>query len=327
MKYRKICKVIAGLCITALLVANSSLKVSASAADGGSQPRDQVDFISRSDGFTVIDDNDLFSNMKEMMPGQTMSNTIALKNGSDQAVTFYLAARADYDSTPAGRLVTDTKKHWMEDLIRKIELTITRGSVVIYRGPASGDPSDAGTPGYEGDKVQGTMVDGVYGINLGYVPANEAIYLTATIEIPGEALDNSYQDSFACVKWIFCVEGSDPVNPVPTTDPGDSGPGRPGTDEPVSAATPGPSIPAVTPLPDEIIHGDQNPESGIEIIEPDDVPLSHPDVVIEIDKDGVPLAKTGGRVLYFKQAGIILLVMLAGLTALEIVRKKTKKAE
>lgn len=153
------------------------------------------------------EDKDLFSNMKNLMPGDVISNTVAIANRSSRSVTIYLKAYPDFTSADGITAVRGDStasaegKTFRDDILNQISMTLKLGDTVIYEGSADGlTPADGYTALTEGD----------YGISLGNFPANNQQILTVTLQLPGPVFDNSFADSFDAVDWVFCVEGTTP---------------------------------------------------------------------------------------------------------------------
>lgn len=167
----------------------------------------------------VYQDNDLFSNMKELMPGATVTNTVEMKNLSSREVTMYLRAYPDFvtkdNGASAERDRTETSetgdkstadpagKTFRNDILDQIDMTLTLGDKVIYKGSADGKTPEAGYT---------AMTTADYGIKLGSFAAGEEKKLEIKLVLPGPKFDNSFANSFDAVDWVFCAEGTTPDN-------------------------------------------------------------------------------------------------------------------
>ena len=280
MKKRFLKQLICGF-VFVVFLANTAVKAFAA--------EDSVEFTDRYKKIEIKDDNDLFSNMKELLPGGNAVSSIKLKNSSAAPVSFYLYAVVNKDSA----VVQD--KVYAENLIKIIELTLRKnGTELVYQGPASGNPADA----KQGQTVYKSMVldssNTIYGINLGSVKPGEVMELSAEINVPGNEVGNDYQNTYALVDWKFCCEGIDPI-PSSTV------------------------IPVVTPV---VVSQPDVPYND-PIITPG--PTATPPVTIEVPDDptpeGDPLPKTGSFALYINQIGALLFVLIVGLVILEKARK------
>lgn len=152
-------------------------------------------------------DKDLFSNMKDLMPGDTVENQVSLSNNSGRAVTIYLKPYADFKSADGITAVRDKSvasadsKTFRDDILDQIEMTLKLDDKIIYEGSADGVKPKAG---YE------TVSDENYGMNLGSFAAGSKKNMVITLKLPGPTFDNSFADKFDAVDWIFCVEGTTP---------------------------------------------------------------------------------------------------------------------
>lgn len=290
-------RIAAALSAVVLLAANSVEAFAASDADS-------VEYNSRYD-FTIGADRDLFSNMKELMPGAQVSNTISIQNNSNSSVTFYLKAEPDYEAVAGnihaaknsqnGSVVTIDDKKFVEGMLEKLQLTVVYDGKTIYEGPASGT-----TNSLSGGNLGG---EGAYGYKLGAVNGKTTKKLTVTLNVPGAEFGNEYQNAFTAVDWIFYAEG---------ISGGGGEPDNPG-------------------------HGDRDdpddPDDGpgrVVVINEGDVPLASmgdEDVNIVIEEGQVPLAslaKTGGEIFYMKQLAVLLVILIFGLITINRVEKKKR---
>lgn len=167
----------------------------------------------------VYQDNDLFSNMKELMPGATVTNTVEMKNLSSREVTMYLRAYPDFvtndNGVTAERDRTETSetgdkstadptgKTFRDDILDQIDMTLTLGDKVIYKGSADGKTPEAGYTALTTEDL---------GIKLGSFASNSTKKLEVKLVLPGPKFDNSFANSFDAVDWVFCAEGTTPDN-------------------------------------------------------------------------------------------------------------------
>ncbi len=255
-------------------------------------------------------DKDLFSNMKNLVPGDTISNTVTLSNKSSRAVTIYMKAFSEFTSEDGVTAVREGSEAFAEgktfrkDLLDQIEMSLKLGDQIIYRGSADGN---APAEGYQ------ALTAGDYGLSLGSFEAGQTEELVVTLTLPGHAFDNTFADRFDAVDWVFCVEGTTPTPPDP--DPG-----------PKPDPDPNPD-PRPDPRPDPVgpddgdgdseDDGDYNPP--ITIIPDPEVPLgpytggSGDSNVLILDED-VPLAslpKMGDAGIHGYVFGILLVLLAA----------------
>lgn len=294
---RKLIKVITTcFCVAAILAMNC---VEVFAAADPFAMASSVD-LNGQDDFKINagKDNDLFSNMKGLMPGDEVSNTISINNNSSRRVTFYLKASCDYKASGKdavngnGKVVTVDGKIFHEDLLDLIDMTISADNTVIYSGKASGKTMDG---------QDSELITSNYGIKIGDVAAKASAQLTVTIKLPGAEMTNEYMDAFGAVDWMFIVEGSNSPSGGGGDDHGGGGGNNPGG---------GTVIETVEEVP--VPMGELVPENP-------------GDVNIYLDDGQVPLAglaKTGGSVLYVKEIGILLIALLFGLAAVDKIRKR-----
>lgn len=203
MKRDKIKRLVAGLCAMVVLAMGSTTALAADTVDVNGSGR-------ASDTTKVVvgyQDKDLFSNMKDLMPGDVISNEIAVSNQSGRAVTIYLKAYSQFDSEDGLTAHRETSeasaegKTFRGDILDQISMTLRMGDEILYRGSADGnDPEE----GYE------AMTAGDYGISLGSFAAGSQKALTVELTLPGPEFDNSFADKFDAVDWVFCVEGTTP---------------------------------------------------------------------------------------------------------------------
>lgn len=159
--------------------------------------------------FTVGKNRDLFSNMKNLMPGDTIENTVAITNNSSRNVSFYFRVRpGDISSIEAdsedAAAVEGLNYH--AGLLDIISMEIWRGENLLYQGNASGSKT-AGEAG------------GV--IALGEVETGRVLNLRIVVKLPGKEMTNEYAAAFSKLDWQFIAEGSD--GEIADDSGGDSG--------------------------------------------------------------------------------------------------------
>lgn len=154
---------------------------------------------------TVLDDDDLFSNMKELLPGDQVSNDVTITNNSDQEVTFYMYAEVK----DSHKNIAMSDKTYSATLLSMLQLQLTMGGNVFYNGPLSGNPTDARS----GQLVNGSLVldksKSLYGITLCKLPAKSSATLKIDLSVPGIEMDNDFQKTFTAVDWVFICNGTD----------------------------------------------------------------------------------------------------------------------
>lgn len=199
-------------------------------------------------------DKDLFSNMKDLMPGDTVSNEIAVSNQSSRSVAIYLKAYSQFSSEDGVTAHRDASmasaegKTFRGDILDQITMTLKMGDEILYQGSADGEnPAE----GYE------AMTAGDYGISLGRFAAGSQAVMTVEITLPGQEFDNSYASKFDAVDWVFCVEGSTPSSGGGGGSSGGGGGGNPNVG------------PGVTPIEDSEVPLGPGDSTNVVIADPE----------------------------------------------------------
>lgn len=299
----------------------------------------KVILIDKAQQLQILEDKDLFDNMKDTMPGDTKLETVLIENKINQSVTFYLYATVDSLELDNPEIVAG--KNYMTELMKQVHLTVYNKttSTFIYKGPATGNPADKiGNQEIFGSMVQNVDGNGGYGVLLGTLSRNSSMELEVTITLPGASMDNSYQDSFGYVNWVFASVGDDPTptdvptqtpTPTPTTPtPGTPTPTPEGTPTvtPTQTPTPTPTPTKGQPTPTEtpsIIPTPDGSDEGTPT--PTDVTIDEDDEGKPVISEGNDLPKTGGGVTYITPLLSILVVLGLGLFLLDKVHKKKIK--
>lgn len=211
----------------------------------GEQDTDSsVEWINADKTYTSTD---LFPEFKNVMPGDTLSQTVYIKNdwtSKDYIRLYMTAVLHDVEKNPvssevASMLVGKTDQEKLDNMhgfLHQLTLTVKNGDTVIY----SGHPDELAT-GFEKDEPYA----------FGRIHSGDTVKLDVTLEVPIE-LDNDYADAIGEVDWLFTWSGhnsgggKDPdPTPKPTPDPG---PTPPDPDpEPEPTPEPEPDIP-LTPV-------------------------------------------------------------------------------
>lgn len=161
-----------------------ALAVPASAASS-------VTFTSKSsvtvaDG-TAYHKTDLFEDFKEVMPGDSRTETITITNkiAGSSYITICIKAiphtDGTYDANPNNKL-TDS----MDDFLRQMTMTVQQGSKEIYSGPAN--------KGWEMDKSKGVKIN-----------YNRSADLTVTLTVDIN-MGNDYQDHLGEIDWVIYAD-------------------------------------------------------------------------------------------------------------------------
>ena len=128
---------------------------------------------------------DLFPDLKDVMPGDSVTQTIRLKNDANNRIKIRLYLRA-----LGGHLES-------EEFLSQLKLTVSKNTnTIMFEGPAH---------------KTGNLTDWTY---LGTLYSGGTIDLTVKLEVPVE-LDNRFQDAAGYLDWVFYVEEL----PVESTDP------------------------------------------------------------------------------------------------------------
>lgn len=135
-----------------------------------------VTFLNKADEFIVSPlDKDLFTNFKDVMPGDTLVQPITVENdgGNDFAIKMYMR-------------VYPIAEEYM-DFLSQMTMTLENDGVVFYQ-----------------DTIDQTMALEEY-ILLAELKPGEFINLDVTLEVP-LALNNEYADMLGELDWEFMLE-------------------------------------------------------------------------------------------------------------------------
>lgn len=126
------------------------------------------------------ENTDLFQNFKNLLPGDTVDQTITVQNTTPHIVRLWLAA------DPA---VAEAD----QDFLSQMQLTVKAEDSTIF--DATADQQDGLAP----------TEDSPYGVLLGTFKNRGTVQLTATIKVP-ETLGNDYMGKAGIVPWTFTAE-------------------------------------------------------------------------------------------------------------------------
>lgn len=157
-----------------------------------------VTFEGKSQGFALDGHNqltttDLFGNFKNLMPGDSVSETITIRNVARDCdyIKLYIRAvpHSDGSNAPVSDRVNDLELNVasMENFLSQLYMEVYQGSNRIYHGSP--------------DELDGFR-DNVY---LGRYKKNQGTTLTVTLNVPAD-LDNEYAFRAGEVDWVFTVE-------------------------------------------------------------------------------------------------------------------------
>ena len=125
----------------------------------------QVAFEGGAAGMVRVGD-DFFANWGQLMPGDTVTDKVTLKNGYRRAVSLHFRTETIADDA----------------LLKALSLEIKSGDEVVYSGTLDGAVKDA--------------------VEVARLKSGEEKSLTYTLHVPNE-LDNQYALSQTKTKWIF----------------------------------------------------------------------------------------------------------------------------
>lgn len=155
-----------------------------------------VTFEGKSQGFALDGHNqltatDLFGNFKNLMPGDSVSETITIQNVARDCdyIKLYIRAVPHGSGNGLSGEVAEIEDSVasMQDFLSQLYMEVYQGSSRIY----SGSP----------DQLDGFR-DNVY---LGQYKKNQGTTLTVTLNVPAD-LDNEYAFRAGEVDWVFTVE-------------------------------------------------------------------------------------------------------------------------
>lgn len=247
MKRSKLLKKITALAIGAMMTL--TMGSAAFAADS------QVTYQGGADAFVMVPENtDLFQNFKGVMPGDTLAQTITVKNTVSKSggVRIYLKAESA-DETING-------------FLKQMTLTVKQGDTVLSEAVA--------------DQTAGLTEN----VLLGNFSQNEDVKLDVLLQVP-LTMGNEFQDAAGTIHWVFTAEEIDSTGGNTGTGGGGGSTGGGGGGR--SDLT----TPNTTTIVDDAVP--QAPGSIGEIIEeilPDNVPLAFLPKTGDGSVDGILLA-------------------------------------
>lgn len=136
---------------------------------------------------TEFTETDLFSNFKEVMPGDVLEQTITVENRNtefDYLKVYLRAVPHDESNAPVANVTAEDSN----ELLAQLLLKVWNDGELIYED----SPDDPGS-----------LANGVF---LGKIAANETIPLKAELTVPLE-LTSEFADRIGEVDWEFIFEG------------------------------------------------------------------------------------------------------------------------
>ena len=135
-------------------------------------------------------DTDLFDNFKNMMPGDTRTQTVVVTNNyrTFDRIKVYLRAIPHGEDNPLSDIVSEYETlDSMKDFLSKLSMTVRANGRIIY----SASP----------DKLDGLSSN----VLLGTIAYGETVKLDVELSIPAD-LGSEYSNRMGKVDWIFTVE-------------------------------------------------------------------------------------------------------------------------
>lgn len=197
---KKTCKTIASLAMMLVLL----LGIGATAyADG------TVNYQGGAEKFVFLPgssytDTDLFDGFKGVMPGDTLTQTVEVRNRflGTGSVRIYLRAVAhDEQENPLSSAVAASGETvaTMSDFLSQLYMEVWQGDKCIYTGSP--------------DELDGLKNN----VLLGTIPRFKSTTLTVKLQVPAE-LGNEYANRVGEVDWVFTAEELDPQGNPKTGD-------------------------------------------------------------------------------------------------------------
>jgi hypothetical protein len=211
---------------------------------------------------------------KGMLPGDTVSFTVALSNQTSHPVVFYMRAHAmNQDETETLR--EDLHDVFSEtaaaDLLNDVNITITDlvagAGEILYKGTLAGAMT-GGKQIYDG-QTGAQNAAGFGGVRLGTMQANTVGYMNVTLSLSA-ASKAVNANMLAAVNWQFAAEWENSDSTTPTSS-GSPPPSR----DPTPGDTSSPSDPFDTSEPESTTDTPSYPDSPTATY-PSDAPADTP---------------------------------------------------
>ena len=152
-------------------------------------------------------DSDLFDGFKGAMPGDTLTETVTVKNeqkGCDKVKIYLRAVPHGADNALSEAVAEIETVATMEDFLSQLTMTVKQGDKVLFEA----------TPAELGGLAENVL--------LGTFKYGETAELTVELSVPME-LGNEYANRAGEVDWVFTAEEINDPKTTPQT--GESGPG------------------------------------------------------------------------------------------------------
>ena len=197
---KKTCKTIASLVMMLVLLLGIGAPAYADGTVSYKGGAEKFVFLPGS-GYT---DTDLFDGFKGVMPGDTLTQTIEVRNrflGTGSVKIYLRAVAHDEQANPLSPNVAATGETVasMSDFLSKLYMEVWQGGTRIYTG----------TP----DQLDGLKNN----VLLASVPRGKSVTLTVVLGVPSD-LGNEYANRVGEVDWVFTAEELDPQGNPKTGD-------------------------------------------------------------------------------------------------------------
>ena len=272
---------------------------------------------SKEENLYAVSDGGLFDNLKGLVPGDKVINTVHVRNDSKSTVTLYLKVNSDYERVSnnaiknknTNKIVKEADKKFKEDLLDVIKMNIQLDDAYIY-----GDSNYSLSANCNGEIVSGK------GISLGEFKSGTEKELKVSILLPDEEMNNSYMNSFHAIDWVFYIEGEDSNNSGGST--GGSSSNNISSDGPDNNTIKVENTLDMNRINQRLgeITSDALNSFNI-IIDDNQTPL---DQKLE---ELSTLAKTGDKVIYLKESIVVLILLVISLVIFEYADKRCEKID
>lgn len=169
-----------------------------------------VAFHDPEEGFTFdVNNGDLFANFKDLVPGESRSQTIEITNKWGNGVYIYLWADfiEQEDSDETTKELVNQLLHEYANII----ITDENGGI-IYDGPIWGNPD---VSSYDTNSMK-------YPYCLGHFDKNQTKKVNVDLYL-SQQMDNKYLDLLGLIKWVFSAQG-DSIPDITTSEPEQTSP-------------------------------------------------------------------------------------------------------